>query len=217
MTNKLLPILTIIIFFATCIEKPKDCQLNKVGILIGNYGKVIANDSIIIDIGIDTIIGGEYSFFKNGLLESYSFIVQSAKNTEKIHPDALLVKPSADSSNMIWYSTYSELYDNAGKLIRRFGQPLVYTDIHIMKDSTFIKMYFFTFNKEYTKILVTDKNHIPYKTTIQIAPLFSNMRLVSLGYKSKGEKNFVAFVRADYKDNCSSKQNVIFDTLSFDY
>ena len=199
------------------MEKEKDCRLNMEAVLICNIKKVYANDSIIVDIGSDSIIGGQYSFFKNGLLKSYSFMAQRSNITEKIHPNATLVDPSADSSNTIWYSTYSEIYDSTGNLNRIFGQPLVYTNIHIIKDSTFIKMYFFTLNKDYTKIMVTDENHKPYKIETQTDSLYSNMQLVSIEYKSKGEKDFVAFVKAEYRDKCSSRQNVILDTLSFVY
>jgi len=203
--------------FWSCAEKPKYCHLNLKAVLTGNESKVHVNDSTVADIGIDSIIGGEYSFFQNGLLKSYSFLVQRADISQKIHPGATLVKSSADSSNVIWYSTYSEIYDSTGKLIKTYGHPLVYSDIHIMKDSVFIKMYFFTFNKEYEKIVLTDKNHRPYSITLQNAPMLSNMELVSLGHKSNGEKDFVAFVQAEYKDKCSLTEQKFFDTVSFDY
>jgi hypothetical protein len=144
----------------------------------------------MIDIGIDTVIGGRYSFYPNGRLQSYKFFANDS------------------------VYTYNEEYSLSGILERSQGKPLMYKIIkEAGKDSAFFKFYLSALNKDYEEIKVTFENDKKISIRIINDTTFSNTKLISFGCDIRGYQDFNITSEIVYREICTGKTKKFVDTL----
>ena len=158
---------------------------NKVYV-IDEFGK---NKLIIRDKGIDSVKGGEY-LFDNGVLKSYKFF-----------------------QTMNAY-TYNEEYDDNGRSFRTEGEPLVDTKIReVNKDSAFFSFSFFSLNKTYRTLFITNNSGDKFSLQLKDDSLYSNMYIGSFGLSTRGLSRFSLYLGVEYSDNCESDVKFLKDTV----
>jgi hypothetical protein len=214
-------ILLYVLLSICCKDKYQSCPSTIETVLKDNKVDILYSDTTegsnqeISDVGIKDM-RGSYEFFDNGLLKSYDFIVKR-DSSNFISPTAELIEADPSEPLLKSYSSYTELYDSIGKILKVWGNPLVYKHIKIIKDSVNMNLYFFTVNKEYGKFEIVNKLNQPYKFIISADTTFSNMKRLTLNYKSKAEKRFTAFINVNYKSMCENDNYIIRDTIDFEF
>jgi hypothetical protein len=146
------------------------------------------------DLGIDTVVGGYYEFYKNGNLKSYNFFYDEKKDTS-------LAFFKKYGNSKVSYSAYAEFYDNYGKLDSVKDNPFVYSWIKI-KDSCIVnfRLFFFSLDKEYDKIKIQTSNNNKYDLQLLSDTIFTNMKYVNFDVDAKGLDSIYAFVSTKYKN-----------------
>jgi hypothetical protein len=188
----------------------------------GNIAGVLFSDTVggrnleIVDVGTENVPGGHYTFFKDRFLKSYYFIAKTDTSNAPISTTAELVEPDPIGSGIVSYSTYIEIFDSTGKVEKSKGSPLVHQHIKVIRDSVHVALYFFSLNKDYKDFQITDKQNNQYSFKVQKDSVYSNMKRLTFGYKSKGEKSFLAYIQTEYKNKCTSAYTAIRDTIDLE-
>ena len=182
-----------LILTISCNNENSNCLVTATSLYKTSSSKLFVVDKfdkILRDKCIDSIKGGEYSFYKNEQLKSYRFF-----------------------QNMDAY-TYNEEYDSTGKISKIEGKLLVYSKVReVNRDSAFFRLYLFSLNKLYTNSLISINNISKLSINPSSDTLYSNMSVISFGINTKGLNDFNIYLETDYIDLCNSKREVFRDTL----
>ena len=145
------------------------------------------------DKGVDSIVGGYYTFYGNRNLKSYYFLKDA--NT----------------------SIYTEQYDSAGLLMYEEGHPLVHKAAELIDDSLTIKLYFFVLNKKYSKINIVNSDRIiPVK--LQEDSLFSNGSVAKFVIRNlHHEQDINAYIDVEYANECTGEIKSFRDSVNLHY
>lgn len=147
----------------------------------------------VINIGIDST-NGVYSFYKNGHLQHYRFFANSEAYT------------------------YSEEYDERGRLIKMEGNPLVYNTAELKtKDSIFFELYFSDLQKKYGTVNITTNANQNFNLVLKSNSIFTNMKYASFGINRKGVDHIRIYVNAKYQIRCDSAVHILRDTIALGY
>ena len=191
-------LLIFLIFLSSCINSDDNCRYYS-GELLRNYFERVEIKHIDTLTGAiyvieDKEVGnrhfGSYSFYENGLLESYKFF-----------------------GNDTGYS-YNEEYDKNGGKIHAEGKPLVLRNIKdVSRDSIYISLYFSSINKIYDSLLVSI-NDLP-NSILHLKPdtTYSNMLIASEGINVKGLDTISVRLMISFKVKCNSKINILKDSI----
>lgn len=191
-------LLIFLIFLSSCINSDDNCRYYS-GELLRNYFKRVEIKHIDTLTGTiyvieDKEVGnrhfGSYSFYENGLLESYKFF-----------------------GNDSGYS-YNEVYDKNGKKIHAEGKPLVLRNIKdVSRDSIYISLYFSSINKIYDSLSVSI-NDLP-NSILHLKPdtTYSNMLIASEGINVKSLDTISVGLLISFRVKCSSEINILKDSI----
>lgn len=191
-------ILTLLLFIS-CKQKPPTCAITLKELEETSGSKIfrvvpfgVSND--YRDIGRDSIIGGYYSFYKNGNIKEYSFF---------------------RDSNLV---NYKEQFDSIGYLAYQYGNPLVYREAELIGDSLELRFYFFSLNKKFESILLfhNSKDNIPLSATVD--SLFSNMQVAKYLYKDLDrEQDIRGYLQIKFLDVCTGVEKQLVDSIKLHY
>lgn len=182
-----------------CTNKNVNCTITSDDLMQQQGNKKLTTLNIkgdirkMINIGVDST-NGVYSFYKNGHLQHYRFFANSKAYT------------------------YSEEYDENGKLIKIEGNPLVYNTIELKtKDSIFFELYFLDLQKQYGTVNITTNSNQSFNLTLKNDSVFTNMKYASFGINRKGLNHIRVYVNAEYQIKCNSTVNILRDTMALSY
>jgi len=149
-------------------------------------------DRIFQDKGVDSIKGGQYVFYGNARLKSYTFF-----------------------QNRSAY-TFREEYDSLGKIVKTIGSPLVDTQIAETKgDSVIVKYFFYSLNRKFVNAYAILNYTKPIANgTPLIDTLYSNIASFEFGVKTKNLPTFTITLKADYVNMSKRIDEVILDTIN---
>jgi len=198
--GKLTTIVTTIACIIYCACKPKPiCSVTKDDLLQHNKDLVFAVDttnpnSDYRDVGIDSIVGSYYSFYKNGQLKEYDFFV--GKDT----------------------AIYKAKYDSLGRLISQRGEPLVRKTAELLGDSLAIKFFLLTLNINYKSIVISfpDSMNVPLKMSVDSS--FSNVQAITYLIRGLTEPIIVngTFI-IEYENICAKESRKFIDSIRLEY
>lgn len=193
-------IITIIVCIIYCSCKPKPiCSITKDDLLQHNKDLVFAVDTTnpftdYRDLGIDSIVGSYYSFYKNGQLKEYDFFI------------------GKDTAN------YKTQYDSLGRLIYQRGEPLVRKTAELLGDSLAIKFFLLTLNINYKSIVISfsDTMNVPLKLTFDSS--FSNVQSVSYVIRGLTEPKIInGTFTIEYENICVKETRKFIDSIRLEY
>jgi hypothetical protein len=145
------------------------------------------------DKGIDSAIGGYYTFYENGILKEYLFFVRR------------------DTVN------YREQFDSLGNIMHIYGEPLLRKTAEVSGDSLIIAWHFFALNKDYQSVdLITEKGI----TSLQFAKdsLFSNAEIVRHVIKGLVEEQDIdGYLIVKFKNRCTGELKTIRENMGLHF
>jgi len=176
-----------------------NCIVTMDGLLNKNRDRAFIVDSfadekivILKDKGEDAVNAGCYSFYENGKLKSYQFIID---------------EDTAD---------YTEEYDTSGNITNTEWKPLTQTIIkRVNQDSVYLTMYFFALNKEYQSLHLKINNNQEFTIALADDSLrYTNTKYASVGVDIKGRKDVTAYWDIEYKNTCTDSLIMLKDSIS---
>jgi len=177
----------------------KSCTHTMDELLDKNSNKAFIVDSfagekivILKDKGRDTVNAGCYSFYDNGNLKSYQFIID---------------EDTAD---------YVEEYDTLGNIVTTIGNPLIQNNIkRVTRDSVLLTMYFFALNKEYHTLHVLTSDHEQYDVELKDdTSFYTNTKYASIGIHIKGAtKITMVYWNTVFENTGTNKSETINDSI----
>ena len=161
-------VLSLIISLFACRNKNPVCLIDATDILKGSSGKLISvKDSsyrivALYDAGWDSLKGGEYLFYPNQFLKSYTFYQNKV-------------------------AVYTENYDEHGYLTHSMGSPMVNRVINELgEDSAYVEVYFYKPLKSYQQLNIKINNNAAVNYTLKTDTNYSNMQSVTFGINTTG-------------------------------
>lgn len=142
------------------------------------------------DIPVDSFIRGSYVFYGNRQLKEYDFLIDNKT------------------------SIYREQFDSSGKLMYKFGEPLIFKSAQSLLDSIVVKFYFFSLNKSFSYVhFISDKKTL-HELKLKDDTLFSNSKAVNLIVpNARSKQRIKGVLRVKYFDSCGGGHNDFSDTL----
>lgn len=190
----------LIVFSFGCNRVTSNCEVNITQLLqtqgkllfVSKYVNGFANE--LRDQAKDSTTGGYYSFYQNGNLKSYDFLV---KNDTSI---------------------YSEQYDSLGFLMYMGGNPLLFKSINLKDDSLTIKLYLFSLNKLYKDISLVISRHKTIHLQLHKDTLFSNAEIAQyVIYNLHHERDIGAYIDVLYEIKCTKEIKSFRDSINLHY
>lgn len=201
MNNRIkLLFLTVIFVTVSCVQLTNKCLITNDLLLSSQAEKVFTvdnNDGFpddICDRGTDSInMVGYYSFYRTGVLKSYTFF--SCGDT----------------------FTYKEEYDSLGNRINMKGTPMVFRDLNaITKDSYVFKEYFFNLNRNFDPfIAVTFNNKSTEMIKLEEDSLRSNILFFKVYLNASGLNKIQIATSVKFTDLCNEKTQTAVDTTVY--
>lgn len=158
-------------------------------------------------------IGGYYSFNKNGLIKSYYFFANTDSTYDKTDPENILLEEDT-TTNRVSFCSYAEEYDSTGRLKKVLGNPLVFKDIVLNKDTLSVSLYFFSLNKIYDSVNIQTNSNDLFRLKLTDDSLYTNMKKTSFSYDFKGRNDIQMFIETNFLNSCSNRKENLRDTIS---
>jgi hypothetical protein len=188
-------VLLLIISLSACKTKGPACLIHDTDILKGAHAKLIASRdagnrvTALYDEGWDSLKGGAYLFYSNGLLKSYTFY----QNRMPV---------------------YSETYDEQGHLTHSQGSPMVDRVINELSlDSAYVEVYFFDILKSYQQLNIKINSNVPVNYNLEKDSSYSNIRSVTFGIRTSDLAKINMYSQIKYLDDCTKIEHVLSDSL----
>lgn len=185
--------------FISCTEDTRPCGLTITDLLEKEGNKVfettISTDSIreFRDKGKDTIKGGYYTFYPNGSIKEYFFLINNDK------------------------AIYNEQYDKEGMLMYVNGNPLLSKTADLVGDSLIVKFYLYAHKKEYRVNLILKQDSI-ITLSVKKDTLYSNVESAEYIFRDmRIEKDISNYVLFEFKDLCTGQIHKFKDSINLHY
>jgi hypothetical protein len=182
-----------------CTNRNVNCTVTLEGLMQQQGDKKLTtfyNKGIIrsvVNMGVDST-NGIYSFDERGYLESYRFFANSEAYT------------------------YSEEYDENGKLVHMQGNPFVYNSTELKtKDSIVFKLYFSDLQKQYNDVNITTNAEQSFKLKLVNDSVFTHMKSISFTLNRKGLDHIRVYISTAYQMKCDSTKRPLRDTIALGY
>lgn len=175
------------------------CAISRESLLTKEEGKVFKVDSTglykdLQDVGLDSITGGYYVFYRNGMLKEYSFF----RDTNLVN--------------------YKEQFDSIGIIKYQYAEPLVYKDAQRIGDSLLLTHYLVGISKSYHSIAFFRSPQDSMLLTAFDDTLFTNMKTVRFKVDYRDSSSKVAGVlRVRYRNNCTGEERSFSDTVKLHF
>ena len=181
----------------SCSERKSKCVFTQ-NDLLDLFGNKVFSTSVddnnipkeFRDKGIDSVRGGYYTFYRNGNLKSYDFLL--------------------DNKTTI----YTEQYDSLGNLMFKNGHPLIRFSGQRKGNDLIMKFHFFALRKEYRNVQIHVVDQSANLDTLDIDSLYSNSKVANtIFHDLPFNKDLKVKIKATYNDICQNVTITFSDTL----